>query len=240
MRRFAFYTVPVFAFLAACNGVGDPDRILGRDVVDGDQAVVPPGSVDPDQGLGSGCESTDPNTICLAVKFVAFQDSAGTPVVSNDAAMTVVKEMNDVWGQCGINFTLETYLPVNPKDHGMVYSIANYSDLTSIRNKFEDDKTLLLAVTGKWNRAGSLGQTGANAWTTMPGGGPYGAIMEGPVGTNSNLIAHEVGHYLNLLHVSDSFALMNPVIYTKSMNVYDSQCSTARSAAQYFWSNMVR
>ena len=65
-------------------------------------------------------------------------------------------------------------------------------------------------------------------------------MIERPVGTNGNLVAHELGHYLNLLHVSDSNALMNPIIYARSNRVYSSECETARSAALYFWSRMIR
>lgn len=224
----------------ACNSETDPNIILGKDNVENPPGYIPPGAVNPDGGVGSGCNTSDPNSICLAVKFVAFKDSSGTPTVTREQAAGVVDAMNTLWSQCSINFTLENYLPVNSTDYGIRYSIANYSELTQVRNTFEDDHTLLLAVTGTWNRAGSLGGTGANAWTSLPGSGPYGAIMEKPVGTNGNLIAHEVGHYLNLGHVSDSYALMNPIIYGRSTNIYSSQCNTARSASKYFWTAMIR
>ena len=60
------------------------------------------------------------------------------------------------------------------------------------------------------------------------------------MGTFGLIIAHELGHYLNLLHVSDSSALMNPVIYSSSKSLYSSQCNTARAAANYYWSRAQR
>ena len=97
-----------------------------------------------------------------------------------------------------------------------------------------------LVTTGTWDRSGSLGETTANAWTSMPGGGPYGSVLERPVGLNSHLIAHEIGHYMNLVHVSDSGAMMNPIIYSTSNRISATQCKTARSAALYFWAQMIR
>ena len=63
--------------------------------------------------------------------------------------------------------------------------------------------------------------------------------LEHPVDQSANLIAHELGHYLNLGHVSDTYAMMNPIIYARSVNLYASQCSTARSAARYYWRDMM-
>lgn len=240
-RVFLGRLVAIFLILiafASCESNSGPGEIQGMDVVSGPAGDIPPGTVDPDQG--SGCAGKKPNQICLALKYLVFKNSSGTPVVSQTGADGIVSEVNSIWEQCGIYFTLEKYLAIDPNDYHLEYRTANYSDLTEIRNLFSDSNTLLVATTGTWNRYGSLGNTGANAWTSMPGSDPYGAILESPVSTNSNIIAHELGHYLNLLHVSDSYALMNPIIYSNSMNIYSSQCSTARSAALYFWQNMLR
>jgi hypothetical protein len=74
----------------------------------------------------------------------------------------------------------------------------------------------------------------------LPGGPPYGAILEQPVGTFPNIVAHELGHYMNLDHVSDTSDLMNPIIYSTSTSIYPSQCNTTRSADNYFWTKMLR
>ena len=225
-------------FLTACYGT-DSGKVLGSDAVSGNPARVPAG-IDPSKGAGSGCHNADPNHICLAVKYVAFADSNDQPAVTTEQGVSNFEAINQVWKQCNISFQIEDYFPIKPSRVSIPYNIANYSDLTDIRETFADDKTLLVVTTGTWDRSGSLGQTGANAWTSLPGGGPYGAILEKPVATYANIIAHELGHYLNLNHVSNEADIMNPIIYTRSTQLDPDQCATARSAALYFWTKMIR
>lgn len=195
------------------------------------------GSANP---VGDSCVSDDPNKLCLSLKYVAYKDSADEAVVSQAHAISNVSAINGVFEQCNLAFQIESYLPIVPADAGLKYRTANYSELDEIRTEFRDDSALLVVTTGTWDRTGTLGNSGANAWTTLPGTGPFGAVLERTVGTYPNIIAHELGHYLNLLHVSDTRALMNPVIYTSSTTLYSSQCNTARATAKRFWSRMLR
>ena len=188
-----------------------------------------------------GCHSDDPHHICLGLKYVVYVDPiSANAFLNRKEAQAVVGELNSVWKQCNISFQIDKYLAVNPSKFGASYRTASYPDLTDIRHAFGEDKTILVVTTSKWNRDGTLGKSGANAWTSMPGGPPYGTIIERSVGHNANLVAHELGHYLNLLHVRDTNDLMNPVIYDYSQTIYGSQCKTARAAALYFWSPMLR
>ncbi|MBC7692241.1 MAG: hypothetical protein H7222_10770 [Methylotenera sp.] len=230
----------IFTFnLAGCNGNGSSslEDIQGRDFTSGPRGKIPPG-VEPSHG--SGCDKGDLNHICLGLRYVVYRDQSGQAVVSSEQASTVVQEINEIWKQCNLSFVLDEYAAINPPDYGLSYQTANLSELTTIRNRLNQGHSLLTVTTGTWNRSGTLGGTGANAWTAMPGGGPYGAVFERPVGTVSNLIAHELGHYLNLDHVNDSNDVMNPIIYGKSLALSESQCSNARSAALYFWAPMLR
>jgi hypothetical protein len=187
------------------------------------------------------CRNDMPNDgICLAVKYVAFVDHSGQPILSEQQAQKNIQGINQIWKQCNIGFKLDEFVPIKPAEFKLRYQIANYKELTDIRNAFADDRSLLVVHTGTWDRSGSLGTTGANAWTAMPGSGPYGAVLERPVSTNSNLIAHELGHYLNLFHISDDLSIMNSVIYQRSTSITDSQCKTARSAALSFWQKALR
>ncbi len=199
-----------------------------------------PESVAADGGIGTGCGSSNPNQICLAVKSVVYQDSNGSPVVSSGAMKAAIQGVNALWSQCQLSFTLEEFLPIKPENYGLNFHLANSDEMTTIRSQFQDQPTLLTVTTGSWDRSGSIGQTSANAWTQLPGTAPFGSIFESPVGGNSNLIAHELGHYLDLLHISDSAAIMNPIVYFTSRTIYTDECSTARRAAKYFWSAMAR
>ncbi len=204
------------------------------------QSIPVPTLLDLQPSASNACRSGNPNHICLAAKWLVFVDPEGAPVVSREDALQSLGKINEVWGKCDLGFVLEDYVTVDPTERDIEYRISNYSDLTKIRRSYSDDSTLLVAFTGTWDRGGSLGNTGANAWTTLPGSGPYGAILEKPVAKNANLISHEIGHYLNLSHVDDSNALMNAVIYRKSVGLYDDHCKKARETAKYFWAKMIR
>jgi hypothetical protein len=189
---------------------------------------------------GTSCHSDDPSHVCLGMKYVVFKDSSGKPVVSKEEAAANVQQINDVWKQCSLGFQIDEFVEATPKDAGLNYNTADYTELDDIRKKFEDDKTLLVVTTGSWDRNGSIGSTGANAWTSMPGESLYGAILEKSVGTFGNIIAHELGHYIGLDHADDTSNLMNPVIYDKSKGLSKSQCDTARKTTADFWQRMLR
>jgi hypothetical protein len=178
--------------------------------------------------------------LSLALKFVVFQTSTGDPILARNQADAVVRGVNAIWNQCQVAFQLENFVSVQPSEFDIPFSIANFSDLTDVRKAFGDDHTILVATTGAWDRKGSLGSTTANAWTSMPGSKPYGAVFERPVETNVNLISHELGHYLNLSHVHDELDLMNPVVYSRSVALTPSQCAAARSTVLQYWQNMLR
>lgn len=189
---------------------------------------------------GASCHSEDAGHLCVAIKYVAYRDSNRVPTVTESDASSAIERLNGIWAQCKLSFQVDQFLEVNPADHGLSYNTSSYSDLTKIRNAFNDGRSLLIVTTGPWDRSGTLGNTGANAWTSLPGGGPHGAILEKSVGRFHPIIAHELGHYLNLMHVSSSAQMMNPVIYSSSTVISRSECESARAAAQYFWGNTLR
>jgi hypothetical protein len=178
--------------------------------------------------------------MCLAVKYVVYDDSKGSAVVDDKAAIRNIDAINRIWSECNIGFQIDKYVAANPTQYKLAFNTANLSDLNSIRKTFQDSSTLLVVTTGSWNRSGTLGNTGANAWTNMPGEGVYGVVMESDVGTYSNIIAHELGHYLNLDHVNDESDLMNPIIYDGSTTLTQSQCNEARAAVSNYWTAMKR
>lgn len=193
--------------------------------------------------IGDSCRSGDASIRCLALKYVVYmnpRDPHSPPVVSQAQAVENVRRINSVWSQCRIGFQIEQFLPVIPSERSLKFRTADSDELDGIRAEFEDPKMLLVVTTGNWDRNGTLGKTGANAWTPLPGYGPFGAILERPVGAYPNIIAHELGHYLNLGHAKDAVDLMNPVIYKTSTRLSSSQCEIARAAAAYHWGAMHR
>lgn len=190
--------------------------------------------------LGSRCSKNDKDHICLAIKYVVYRDGNGQSLVSENDVVDDVSGINDLWNQCNIGFQVDEYDEVMPENFSLNLDPSNLDELPQIRSIFDDDKTLLVVTTGEWNRYGSLGSSAANAWTAMPGDFPFGVILEQSVGTFANIIAHELGHYLNLFHEQSSANLMNPIIYPESTVLSSDQCEVSRTAALSSWQKMLR
>lgn len=161
------------------------------------------------------------------------------PALTSEAAVGNIGAVNRIWARCDISFHLSEYQSVQPGTLGLNANPANSSEMVDIRKEFEDPNHLLIVTTENWDRSGTLGSTGANAWTSMPGSFPYGVVLESSVGTFANIIAHELGHYLGLDHSSDATSLMSPLIYSDSVNLTDQDCATARQTTQSYWSSML-
>jgi hypothetical protein len=242
------------AALTGCNGTADgtgtAGNVLGTDPSSSPPASIPTNSQDPGPGtppstpasnvIGASCQSSDSNHLCVALKYVVYTDSSSRPAVSQAEAIGNVSAISQEWSKCNIGFQIEEYDATDPGKAGLRFNTANDSDLDPIRSAYQGSDTFLVVTTGTWDRSGTLGNTGANAWTNMPGSGLYGAILESPVGTYPLIIAHELGHYMNLGHVSDQSDLMNPIIYDTSTKLTTSQCNAARSAVNYYWKAMKR
>lgn len=258
----AGFSVAVGLFSLAvqgCNGVADPTgEVQGQDEAvhaplplpneqpkGNSPAPLPPVPVPPagsgnTPALGVTCVTSDADHLCLGMKFVVYVDSNGAPVMTQDTALSDLSTINSIWSQCNIGFQFDEYLTPDPTGSGLIFNTANMSELDQIRKVFMDSETLLMVTTGKWDRSGTLGSTGANAWANMPGDGLYGVVLESAVGDYGNIYAHELGHYLNLPHVSDSSDVMNAVIYGSSTKLTTSQCATARNTAISYWTKMLR
>jgi len=156
------------------------------------------------------------------------------------AARELVAGMNGIWSQCGINFRLENFEELEPKNVGLPFTTQYMSELPEIRGTLQSSNQLLVVLTGRWGSAGDINNSGADAWTTLPGSPPYGAIIDEPVADNTNIVAHEIGHYLGLLHLSNRSNLLSPIVGASSRGLSASQCSVARATARGQWAAMVR
>lgn len=225
------------ALLAARPGLGAPAPVSGVEFALKRGAQL---SSNVDTVGGESCGGGKPGRLCLALRYVVYRDEAGEDVLSREDALRNLRRINEVWGRCNLAFQIESFEVVAPAEHGLAYRTQGLPELDDIRDAFGDENTLLVATTGPWSRKGSLGRNRANAWTAMPGNGPYGVVLEKSVARYGNIIAHELGHYLNLLHVSDAAELMNPVIYSDSTRITSEGCATARQTARTHWARMLR
>jgi hypothetical protein len=190
---------------------------------------TPPGGTT----TSSQCVSSDANHICIGLKLVSYQDGNGVTSLNRAQADTLVQGINNIWKTCNIAFQMEQYDSVDPTTVGLTYGGGSESELTAIRREFSDSSTFLVAIPGPWS-----GKT--IAWTTMPGGGPFGTIVEAQYGTNPMTVGHELGHYQGLYHISDYTNLMNPYIGSNTSALTSNQCDIARQTDQTDWQRMLR
>ncbi|MBC7691954.1 MAG: hypothetical protein H7222_09300 [Methylotenera sp.] len=203
-----------------------------EDLRDGDLSL-------PGIAVAHPCRNADPRNLCLNLKYVTYQDRhASGP--DHEQVLKALDQANQIWSSCGIEFQLDDYSVIDPVRYRLRSTTTDYQELSRIRRTFADDRHLLIVATSNWNRSGSLGNTWANAWTNLPGDAEQGAIIERRVAHDPNIIAHELGHYLSLDHVSDSEDLMNPLIYSDSTKLTRSQCASARWAAKAFWAKVLQ
>jgi hypothetical protein len=223
----------------AAHGCDAPGagKVLGRDDLPTPPAIVPVGG---GTAIGESCVDQDLRNLCVAVKYVAYVGPSGRPTLTQAQALENLRESTEIFGQCGIAFQLEEFVAARPEDHGLRFNTADLEELDGVRGAFADASRLLVVATGEWDRSGTLGDTEANAWTSVPGLGPFGAVMESWVGTYAPLVAHELGHYLNLEHEDDEENLMSALIYDSSRALTARQCSELRDSARYFWGRMLR
>ena len=224
--KFNVTTIAAFASFAtigfsACNG---QPAAAGTNPTAAGNAQASPAA--PSDAKANDSELT------LALRYVSYVDGKGTPVVSKDQATAMAAAVSKLYSVCHMQVRIDDYVAANPADVKLAFSPSTMGELDTVRNAWKDDKYLLVVNTGTWDHSGGLGADGANAWTMMPGEGSSGAVLEAPVADNVNIVAHELGHYLNLDHVSDQSDLMNPVVYPDSTTITADQCQTMRASAQ--------
>ena len=171
--------------------------------------------------------------MCLGVRYVVYTDSSGKALSTKDQAAKNIAQVNQTWAQCGIEFQIDSYEEVDPGKFNLAYDSQAQNQLDQIRNTFNDGQSLLVVFTGPWG-------TVKNAWTSMPGSAPYGAVFESTVADYPQIVAHELGHYLGLDHVADNSNVMDAIIYPDSVQLTQDQCNLAQQTAQKYWKTMMR
>jgi hypothetical protein len=170
-----------------------------------------------------------PPPLRVAVKYVSYLTSdTRKPITTQVEASELIGRINEIYSPCQIHFVLERYVTAQPETLGLHLKLHSMSDLDPTRRRFDDPNRLVIINTGEWDHRG-MGTP--NAWTAMPGSSPSGTVIEGRVAAYPEMIAHELGHYLNLDHVKDAADLMNPVIYRTSTRLSPGQCENVRRTA---------
>ncbi|MEW6057390.1 MAG: hypothetical protein AB1540_12330 [Bdellovibrionota bacterium] len=165
----------------------------------------------------------------VKVKFVVFENSdAIPPVPSVHQVSKALRVMSKLWARCGISFSLGSYEQIKPEAFGLSYHPKNHSDLRKIRKSFRQSSSALYVATGRWDRAGDLGEDKSNAFSSVADGGPDGVVFENHV--RPYLLAHEFGHLSGGLDdVSQEFNLMNHVVGVDTDQLDSSQCQQVRA-----------
>lgn len=257
--RFSFWPGFIFfaAVLSGCSLGLERDALLfvlsgGREG-GGSAALVRPGASAPrsdrrtgpsrpaPEAPGERCEGDlDPDWFCLALRYVVYRNSDGSPVESGEEVSRRLEDANRIWRECGIRFQVDRYEAVIPSEYGLRFRTAEYWEFEEIRRRFRTDDELLVVRTGEWDRSKSFRGSWVSAWTNLPGEPNLGAILERDAGGNANILAHELGHYLSLEHSADAGDLMHPILFPRSRELTREQCSAARWAIHVFWKRMLR
>jgi len=186
------------------------------------------------QALASLAED---NHLLLALKFIEFVNEEGRPWVERSEIETILGSINQIYSQCDLSFSIGKYETVNPKSKGLPFSPQSLDEMKSFRKPFWESDHLVIIHTAAWDHS-HIGP--AHAWTAMPGDSPLGVVIDGRVGKFAGIIAHELGHYLNLYHVKNEQNVMNPVIYKKSTELTQAQCNSIRRAALAYHQSALR
>jgi hypothetical protein len=226
------------ALLSACEGSNATGNGTGQgslrprpgDTGEGGKTdPLPQKPVEP----SASCASPGSSRFCIGVKAVAYKSSSGSAVIDSTATQALIDRVNVLWSACDIAFQVDEYAAVDPREQGLSYGSQSQNETTAIRGTYSDDSTFLIAFTGPWS-------TSTIAWTEMPGGAPYGAIISADFARHEVAVGHELGHYIGLDHYSSSSNLLSPVVYSTARGLTASQCESARDTILYYWGKMLR
>lgn len=178
----------------------------------------------------------------VAVKYVALRpSSAAAPVVSRDEVEKVLEQMSELWSACNVRFVLEEFLTPTAEEVNLPYHPSGAVDRYHLRKTFTDPARAVYIVTGKWDRARDPNDNGSNAFSSVPGDGPQGIVLESWVAKSHRLLAHEFGHISgDLDDTAGEDDLMNHMVGKKNTKLSQKQCARVVAGLKSVNANWLR
>ncbi len=141
-----------------------------------------------------------------AAVVVLKPDATSAPAASASKAREWLVGATQVWHQCGVLIQAVSQQEADASALGLPYSPATFADMRAVKNHFRDPAKMTVILTGPWNRDPGSELEGDNSWAygSAPGVLSQGIIAEQRAADRPVLLAHEQGHFLNLLHVDDA------------------------------------
>lgn len=137
--------------------------------------------------------------IALGVAIYALSIGSA-PAVSRTEAESWFEGATRIWNQCGVRLQFEQYKMINAELASLPYQPKNQADLEKIRRSVFESDYVNISVTGEWQGAPFAASA---AYTNFPNASLLGTVAQIAATKTPTLLAHELGHYFNLLHVDD-------------------------------------
>lgn len=143
------------------------------------------------------------DTIYIPIKAHVIRRSNGTGGMLPTQIMTEISRVNDVYQPAGVQFYMcDT---INFIDDDDVYFFKKGTSESSTADVYDQENVLNIYFAGTLYRTSNGGQDTSYlcGYAYFPPG-PDRVFMSNSCSTNGSTLAHEIGHYLGLLHTHDS------------------------------------
>ncbi len=187
---------------------------------------------------------------CLAVQIDHLASSPKVPGKKlhdlphlMDAEKTL-KKVNRIWAPCRISFTAEKQWVVDPSEYGLwPLKTGTIPDLQAIITALWDPRFLEVLVLGKTLE--SDGMTFAGFAVSSVGDytekDPGGVVIRDVHVNDGMILAHELGHLLNLQHTDRDDALMQPRHSSgNDTELNAAECETANARIHHRFKSAIR
>lgn len=154
------------------------------------------------------------------------------------------KKVNRIWAPCRITFQPEKQWMVDPAEHGLwPLKAGSISDLQVIIASLWDPRFLEVLVLGKTLDSDGISFAGfaISSIGDYTEKDPSGVVIRDVHVNDGMVLAHELGHLLNLQHTDRDNALMQPKHSSDSdTELNAAECEIAQARIQYRFRSAIR